>query len=215
MATTDKLVSEVKSNLESLRSGLDGRTSEITKAFTEAKKQAESNYKEAVKLADKTLKDSLTIAEKSKEEALLAFKSEQSEIKKLEDVLRILTGEVQKQAKPLKEPKTKSPAKFTVPRSFSEANTDNQKVYFAISEIGSGVIPDILTKVNSYGEGFDTKRVSNAVTALKNKFQVIDQDGKVGKASKYKVIDLNDKSNQPSKVERLKDAFAKIEENKK
>ena len=81
----------------------------------------------------------------------------------------------------------KAPAKFTIPRTYDEAKSDNQKIYFAISELGSGTIPEILVKANSYGASFDTKQTSNAVNNLKNKFQVVIKDGKVGKALKYKV----------------------------
>lgn len=143
-----------------------------------------SEYKEATKLAERTYKEAIAIADKNKEKALEEFKKEKAEIINLKTAIKALTGVDSAKNKNPKSGETKK-AKFTIPATYAEANTDAQKVYFAIKELEIATTAQILTKVNSYGNGFDTKAITNNITSLKNKFQVIKEDGKLGKAFKY------------------------------
>jgi len=168
---------------------LKQRLAEIEEGSATKKVEIETAYKEAVAAANKIHKESLAIAEKSKKEALVAFGNDDKEREKIGEALKALGERVPfpiKAAKAEKAGKTKY--NFTVPASFAEAKTDNQKVYAAMKELGAAVTAaEILVMVNKLGGEFDDKKVSNGVHNLKDKFQVIVEAGKLGKALLYKI----------------------------
>jgi hypothetical protein len=166
---------------------LKARLTELEEASISKKSEIETTYKEAIAAANKTHKEAIATADKTKKEALAQFNQDDKEKESIGVALKALGERVPFPIKASKVATEKAPANFTVPRTYDEAKSDNQKVYFAVKELGSGTNVEILKKVNSFGAAFDTKQISNAVNNLKNKFQVITEDGKIGKALKYKV----------------------------
>lgn len=178
LSTSAQLVETLKASLETLQNGLSGRKVEIENAYKEAKTLADNTHKEAIKLAETT-----------KKEALKQFESEEGEISKLENAIIALGGSSRK-VKTTKVKSTSGEPKqtgFVVPTTLDEAKTQVQKVYFAISELGSAFKSDILEKANSYGEKLTPKNIDNLVYQLSGVLGVVVADGKDGKKSKYKV----------------------------
>lgn len=113
MSTTDNAIKVLNETLQALEAGLNGRTSEINKAYTDAEKTAKKTYDAAIATAKKT-----------KEEALLEFSSEKAEIGKLKNAIKALTG---------------STAKATPAKNSERVGGWDEKITAALAKLGKTI----------------------------------------------------------------------------
>lgn len=158
-------------------------------AFIDKKAKAESDKQNELN----ALSDEYAI-KKSEVEQKFDTAELTEDIKRHTYFLKLLKGEIaipddlnaKKTKAKVSSKTTKTIAKFVIPKTFEEAKSNPEKVFFALSEIGSGTNPEILKKIMSYEEKFTITQVNSAVNALKKDKRII-EDGKVGKSIKYKV----------------------------
>jgi hypothetical protein len=155
MEHIQKVVELINSQLQELESGMSGRKSDIEKA-----------HKEAIQIADATRKEAVAIADRSKKEALKQFDAEEKQIQVLQNTLKSLGGT----SKP--EKKGKAGKALEVPKEYNEKLPVNQKIAYALAEIGRGDKEEIAEFIGNLDGKESTevaKKLSGILSQMKTK----------------------------------------------
>jgi hypothetical protein len=169
MSTLDNIALAIKKEIKALETSTNGKKITIENDYT----------------------DAVTAAGNAKKTALAKLDDDTAKIKKLKKLYQSHTNEAyadedSEVVTPVKSIPTKAPKAVTVVGSYVEANTNDKKVLFALSQIGSGTKEAIIAKLVELDKTINAPALEQIPSALKSK-GVIKSIGKDGKKDIYSI----------------------------